>query len=522
MKRVIILTLAILMAYITSAQTVFEAVKSSQTDILGTARYMSVAGAFGALGGDVSSIKDNPAGLGIFRKSELTATVDAQMQATSALWGTKSATDSKYSVGVNNLTLVLAGKTWRAESGYAGLVNSNFSFSYNKLRNFNRNMVVKNNSVSQSMTDYLGYFTGNVSENSLDWDKYPQNSYDTPYQNPDLSWMSVMANYGGLLKPVYNGAVLQEWASFLNVSEKVTPSYMLQESGGINEYSLGWSGNFSNRFFLGATLNLQYLNYQMQSTYDERFSANGGMTLKNTLSTSGAGANVNIGIIAVPVDFIRLGASIHTPMFYTMQQLNYSTLDFVTGFSGSTQTPTDNYVDYQLQTPLQFNVSTAFILDKKGFISAEYVYNNYKGMKLLNIDGDSHAYSYENEDINTMLENARTIKIGGEYRVTDNFSLRAGFANTSNLTNTNVAKILDVKTVRADPEYFANNSINYATFGLGYREKNWYVDLAYVNKTIDEDYFAYNSNSLNDNYKVTPANVRTSNNNVVATFGIKF
>jgi long-subunit fatty acid transport protein len=260
----------------------------------------------------------------------------------------------------------------------------------------------------------------------------------------------------------------------------------------------------------------------MQSIYDERFSANGGMTLKNTLSTSGAGANVNVGIIAVPVDFIRLGASIHTPMFYTMQQLNYSTLDFVTGFSGSTQTPTDNYVDYQLQTPLQFNVSTAFILDKKGFISAEYVYNNYKGMKLLNIDGDSHAYSYENEDINTMLENARTIKIGGEYRVTDNFSLRAGFANTSNLTNTNVAKILDVKTVRADPEYFANNSINYATFGLGYREKNWYVDLAYVNKTIDEDYFAYNSNSLNDNYKVTPANVRTSNNNVVATFGIKF
>jgi hypothetical protein len=81
---------------------------------------------------------------------------------------------------------------------------------------------------------------------------------------------------------------------------------------------------------------------------------------------------------------------------------------------------------------------------------------------------------------------------------------------------------MDVKTVRTDPEYFANNSINYATFGLGYREKNWYVDLAYVNKTIDEDYFAYNSNSLNDNYKVTPANVKTSNNNVVVTFGIKF
>ncbi|MFZ4582523.1 MAG: OmpP1/FadL family transporter [Paludibacter sp.] len=522
MKRIIFLSLAILMAYTASAQTVFEAVKTSQTDILGTARYMSVAGAFGALGGDVSSIKDNPAGLGIFRKSELTATVDAQMQSTSALWGSKSATDSKYSVGMNNFTLVLAGKTWRAESGYAGLVNSNFSFSYNKLRNFNRNMVVKNNSIAQSMTDYFGYFTGNVSENSLDWDKYPQYSYDTPYQNPDLSWMSVMANYGGLIKPIYSGAVLQEWSSFLDVAEKVTPSYMLQETGGIHEYSFGWSGNFSNRLFLGATFNLQYLDYQMQSTYDERFSANGGMTLKNTLTTSGAGANVNIGLIAVPVDFIRLGASLHTPMFYTLQQLNYSTLDFVSGYSGGTKTPTDNYVDYQLQTPLQFNISTAFIVDKKGFISAEYVYNNYKGMKLLNADGDSHAYSYENDDINGMLENARTIKIGGEYRVTDSFSLRAGFANTSNLTNANIAKIMDVKTVRTDPEYFASNSIIYATFGLGYREKSWYVDLAFVNKTISEDYYAYNSNSLNDNYKVTPASVKTLNNNVVVTFGVKF
>lgn len=504
------------------AQTVFEAVKTSQTDLLGTARYMSVAGAFGALGGDVSAIKDNPAGLGIFRKSELTATADIQLQKSNALWGTKSVQDGKYSVGANNLTLVLAGKTWRAESGYAGLVNSNFSFSYNKLRNFNRNVKIANNAILPSMTKYLAHFTNNVPENDLDWDKYPQYGYQNAYGNPDLSWMSVMANYGGLIKPIYSGNVLQEWGSILGASEQITPTYTLQESGGIHEYSLGWSGNFSNRFFVGATLNLQSINYNMLSTYDEKFSGNGGMTLKNTIEYTGSGANFNIGVIAVPVDYIRFGASLHTPMFYSMKQLNYATLDFVSGYSGNTFTPTDNYVDYQFQTPLQYNISAAFILDKKGFISAEYVYNDYKGMKFANIDGDMQVYSFENEDINTMLENTRTIKVGGEYRVTDYFSLRAGYANTSNLTNSKIAKILDTKTVRTDPEYFANNSLNYTTLGFGYRENNWYVDCAYVIKMLNEDYFAYNSADLNATYKVTPANVKTNINNLVVTFGLKF
>lgn len=522
MKRNILSAFALLLASTAFSQTVFEAVKASQNDIVGTARYMSIAGAFGALGGDVSAIKDNPAGLGIFRKSEITATVDAQMQSAEALWNTKKATDSKYSVGMNNLTLVLAGKTWRAESGYAGLVNSNFSFSYNKLRNFNRNVTVKSNEVAQSMTDYFGYFTGLSSQSALEWDNYPMEGMSTPYANGNLSWMSVMADYGRLINPVYDSNDnLQEWVSFLEVGEKVMPTYQLRETGGINEYALGWSGNFSNRFFVGATLNLQSINHQSISSYDEAFSGNGSMTLHNTLITNGTGANVNIGIIAVPVDFIRIGLSLHTPMFYTMEQLNYASLDFDSSVAGSTETPTDNYVQYQLQTPLQFNLSTAFILDKQGFLSAEYVYNNYNGMKFIPTD-DNFDYTADNEDIAGMLNNARTIKIGGEYRLTDNFSLRAGFANTSSITNSNVAKILDTKTVRTDPEYFSHNSTNYATFGLGYRESNWYFDFAYVNKLIDEDYFAYNSNSLADAYKINAANVKTTTNNIVATFGIKF
>lgn len=44
------------------SQGVVDALKYSQQDIRGTARYMGMAGAFGALGGDITTLSQNPAG----------------------------------------------------------------------------------------------------------------------------------------------------------------------------------------------------------------------------------------------------------------------------------------------------------------------------------------------------------------------------------------------------------------------------------------------------------------------------
>ncbi len=71
MKKSIMAIAVLFNCTLIMAQTEFDAQKLVQGDINGTARYMSMAGAFGALGGDASSIKDNPAGLGIYRSSEI-------------------------------------------------------------------------------------------------------------------------------------------------------------------------------------------------------------------------------------------------------------------------------------------------------------------------------------------------------------------------------------------------------------------------------------------------------------------
>jgi len=53
------------------AQNVDDALRYSQIFYTGTARFMSMSGAFTALGGDLSTLSQNPAGIGVFRSSEL-------------------------------------------------------------------------------------------------------------------------------------------------------------------------------------------------------------------------------------------------------------------------------------------------------------------------------------------------------------------------------------------------------------------------------------------------------------------
>jgi hypothetical protein len=522
MKKIISLALTLLCvsAY---AQTPYDALKLVQSDITGSARYMSMAGAFGALGGDVSAIKDNPAGLGIFRKSELSTTVNMLSQTSNSNWENTKTQDDLYKLGFNNFTYVLASPTWRKESNKDGLKYSNWSFSYNKLKDFNRRSYIKGTDLSSSMTDYMAYFSGNTSGSSYDFDNYPTSEYDSPWDNLDISWLSVMAAYGGLMDEYVDQATSQTayWSSLLNVGETVSPSYILEESGALNEYSLGWSGNFSDRFFIGVNLNLQTLNYQLSTKYSEDFSGGGNMSLSNSMSTTGAGMNFNIGAIYTPIDFMRIGLAYHTPTLFALSDVGSSELDFNAYSVGYITTPT-NTLDYQLLSPSQLNASLGLIVGNKGLVSAEYVLTNYTGMRFYDDNGESAEYMDENQRIKEYLNNSRTIKIGGEYKVTSNIALRAGYANESNAVVPNSVKYMLPNTTRSNTEYFIHNQTNYYTCGIGYRESSWYIDMAYMAKVIDETFYPYSASILPTDLQPQSASVITTNNNIILTFGLRF
>ncbi|MDD4970026.1 MAG: outer membrane protein transport protein [Paludibacter sp.] len=517
MKKIIIALTVILNCLLIEAQTEFDALKLSQTDITGTARYMGMAGAFGALGGDASAIKDNPAGLGIYRSSELTGTLNVMMQKGNSTWNGVKSMDDMYKIGFNNFSYVLATPTWRKENGSSGLLSSNFSFGYNRLANFNRTLNIKSGSAASSMTDYMAYLTDNFTTNDLTY----TSNYE-PFDNVRIPWLSVLAFEGKLMNETVIDGV-SKWKSALGNSGSVTPSYLVNEKGYVDQYSLGWAGNFNNSFFLGTTLNFRSLNYTSISSYSELFSENRGMmNLRDSIYSSGTGFNLNVGAIYSITDNIRLGLSVHTPTVYSISDNYYSKLfyeDYTNKTNGYTGTPGGTN-SFQLQGPMQLNLSAAYIVGTKGLVSVEYDYDNNTAIRLKDANGSSQSYIDENQGMSQMLRNVNTIKIGGEYRLTDNFAFRAGFAHSSNATAPNAAKLVQSYTIRTDTEFYRNNSTNYLSAGFGYREANWFIDCAYMNKMLDESFYPYNSNKLD--IAVNPAKVSSNTNNIVVTLGLKF
>ena len=93
MRRYFFAALVLCIAGQLSAQGVFDALRFNDNSINGTARYMSMAGAFGALGGDPTSILDKPAGLSIYRGSEVTFTLNAIPSVSESNWGRRVSTN---------------------------------------------------------------------------------------------------------------------------------------------------------------------------------------------------------------------------------------------------------------------------------------------------------------------------------------------------------------------------------------------------------------------------------------------
>jgi len=513
-KGIGILVVVMLNSLIISAQSELDISKFIIPDITGTARYMSMGGAMGAVGGDASAIKDNPAGLGIYRSSEMTGTLNILRQNTDATWYGLNSANNLYKLGTNNFSLIISSATKRSKSGKtSGLQNSNFSFSYQKLKDFNRQLNINGGLSSSSMTDYMAYFTQGISESNLQ----STDSYE-PFDNTYIPWLSVLAYEGYLINPSTNNT---EWNSILGDGEKVTPSYYLTERGSIDEYSFSWAGNFSHQFYLGVTANIQSIYYNATTKYNEAFNQGGSMDLKNVVESSGNGFNLNIGAILRPIDAFRMGISFQTPTVFSISEDYSSLLNYDTQQQGNIRTP-GGYNSFKLQTPLQFTASVAYLFGKNGLISAEYDYIDMKTTKLMDNNNSTYDLVEENEGMNTAYNSTNTIKIGAEYRLTDNFSLRGGYAFMDKINPDNAQKFMKDNTIRTDTEYFLHNSTRYITGGFGYHEESWFLDFAYMNKLNKEKFYPYNSNNLAESVQGSPANVNTTNNNFVITLGFKF
>jgi len=258
------------------AQGEIDAHRFSQTDLNGTARSMSMGGAFGALGGDMSAMSHNPAGLGVYRSSEVQTTFSVNSNSAEANWTGNANNINKTRTGFDNFSYV----GYFPTGNDAGIKGWNFGIAYNKVKDFNRSYKAIGSPV-YSMADYVASWASNAfgKDGGIYEDELIlTDSYD-PYKNRDLDghWLSILGYESGFYgakydyNDVYHSAYGQ-WKN--NIWKPFSPNQTtlkIGESGSINEYNFSFANNISDFLFLGTTINVTSINYRMSSWHNEDF-----------------------------------------------------------------------------------------------------------------------------------------------------------------------------------------------------------------------------------------------------------
>ncbi len=498
MKQVSLLLLATIFSCgVIKAQGEMDAYKFSKNDLTGTARSVSMGGAFGALGGDISGVSINPAGIGVYKNSEIVTTLNFQNTKTQTELNTGKIDDSKFKFTFDNLAFV---SVFPLNSDVAPSLN--VGFSYNRLKNFDRKYSMQGNNQVGSMADYMAQRATNDGRINDPKNQIWVGSNDyNPFHDSNYGWNSIFGYSSHLIAQRGGSGTVYDRNSTLR-NKSISNGLFVYERGSINTYDFNIGTTFSDIISWGMTLSLTDINYKMSSRYSEDFfdtSNAGNFDFFNELNTEGTGVQVSTGVILKPINELRLGVSHHSPTWYNMTDTYEAYMDYdFTKSMPNVEEPkgnlyTDlNYFDYEFRTPDRWTFSLAGVIGKTAIISADYELTNYQNMKLFR-DGGGTLADDPNRFIKEDFRMASTLRVGAEVRVTPQFSVRAGY---SWVQTPLVAEFKDnqreVMTVGTTSNYILDGDTNYFTYGLGYRfTKNFYTDIAFLMRSQKSDLYSF-------------------------------
>jgi len=516
MKKIVLSVIVLLGSFGVFAEGELDAIRYSGTDLNGTARGVSMGGAFGALGGDLTGININPAGLGVYRSSEISGSLSFSTA------NTKTDLQGDYApkTALDNVAYVGYYPTFGNK-----LRAFNFGFSYSRLKSFDRNYQTEApNSVS--MIDFMA---------EILYGFYPNEIH---YENLQAPWLGVLGCQTLIVEPISNSPKEIEYQSIFPVG-KPESRLKVSENGVISSFDLSIGANFSDRFYLGATLSLADISYYMTSRYEEGL-IGGGFSLENTLETQGNGFQLKLGAIFKPTDALRFGVSYHSPTWYSMTNYYSGWINAnyrgVHEFSPTPDAP-DNYTNYTLNTPSAWTFSAAGVLGGKAILSLDYEMKLFQEMFLARDFYEKDYYDHENTWIKDDFKIASTLRFGAEFRFTPQFSGRLGYAWMQNPYNNSFAsnptayddyskqyqyKNLIVGTV---PHFTVNGDTHYFTAGIGYKfTPQFYMDLAFLTRMQTDDLYYFPSYERDD-VKILKSNAIELNNLTfkgLLTMGYKF
>ena len=531
LKRNMILVGSLCMALGAGAQNAYDAERLLGNELNGTARFVGMGGAMSALGGDMSVMGTNPAGIGIFRSNDASFSFSLNNTSTQSSFNGTQMKEDKTRASLDQMGFVYTQKV----SNRNLLRYVNFGFGYHKSKNFNRLFSMGGALDGLSQSWQLSGDLNDAGINGTDFDNIldDKNPYGAYFNREKYSILSMMALRTGVVdwNPEYDAKYKGEdnirkipvlgWDGERN-------NFYSEEKGGISEYDFSIAFNLGDRVYLGATLGIYDVLYDRFSSYTEdligyqatdgnddriysipvegdQAVSNGGYTLDNYYRLEGSGVDLKLGAIIRPFEEspFRIGLSVHTPTWYELTETtnavlssdinalkNYINYDNYENLS-EYLTPLYLTYDYRLSTPWKFNVSAGTTIGGLIALGAEYEYADYSTSRLEDLEGFQLG---DQISVEKFLNGVSTLRVGMEARIAPSFSLRAGYNHSSAMFKDDAYSALAV--YRTSTDFNNVKEKDTVTFGLGYSGNVIYADMALKYDMYKSDFYAFDDIDL--------------------------
>ena len=503
MKKFIILFIGFISMCNLNAQDVSDAVRYSQDEVQGTARFRALSGAFGALGGDLSAVSINPAGSAIFNRSYTSFTISHNSIDNQAYFGMNAinnSSDSKFDM--NQAGAVFIFNNTNANSPWKKL---SLGIAYDKTGNFDTNWYAQGIN-SRSVSNYFLEFAQGkrldeisaLSGETLE-EAYTDigSAYGYAHQQAFLGYESF------IIEPNENTDA--NTAYFANVAgSQFDQAYTYVARGYNGKLSFNVGSQYRDNLYLGVNLNSHFLNYE-RSTFMNEFNTNNNsivtdIDFENDLYVTGTGFSFQLGGILKLTPELRAGFSYQSPTWYRITEETFQSVGtFFDAGNGSESVFIEPdiinlFPDYTLQTPGKITGSLAYVFDDHGLISFDYSRKDFGNAKFKPTSDD--YYSALNNSIGNQLKAVNMYRIGGEYRF-DRLSLRGGYRFEESPYN--------------DDQFYGD--LTGYSVGLGYTFGSFKMDLTYDRFDRDEGSTLYSVGNLN------AATIENQNSTLTFTVG---
>lgn len=494
------------------AQDYTDALRFNQNDVLGTARSQAMAGAFGAVGADLSSMSINPAGMALYRATEVGLTLGVNVAKDESSNFGEKASDDRVKVSFNQIGAAFSFGRMREAGG--GAVAHNIFLGYNRLADFNHRQLFTDHYSQNSLLDYFcfneqktGALTG-----GLAYDAYLTNDTVIKGQDGKFTYNVWEDFVGDGVNPNFRKD--KDGLGIVSIRKRVT------ENGSKGDIPFGYAVNIANKFYAGGSVNIQTLTYERTVMHSEEFDgytvvagAPYNFAYKTYLDQDGTGVCFNIGAIYKPIKNLRIGFALHSPTFFSVSERYYA--DITNPATNSVYSSDRFEYEYKYRTPSRFIASVAGVFGRVGMLSFDYERVNNKRSKFSIKDDDesfetSGTYDAINDEMkNNILKASNTFRIGGELSVWQPLYLRAGYR----ITTSGVRKPYYVK----EPKDYS------VTGGIGFRYNNFFVDLTYVCSVKKSDSWVLPDSAEPYTYEENrPAWLTQRTHSGLVTFGMRF